>query len=107
MPSSAFKTCARSEEHTSELQSHDNLVCRLLLEKNRQSRPRPSTPPDPSRPLHARHAERRAPRRRRQRRPQRRPHLRRPPKAAGVVFFFSHPPPPNFAPLPPPTPLRS
>src|SRR3954467_9909214 len=24
---------ARSEEHTSELQSHDNLVCRLLLEK--------------------------------------------------------------------------
>src|SRR3954465_6479446 len=24
----------RSEEHTSELQSHDNLVCRLLLEKN-------------------------------------------------------------------------
>src|SRR3989344_5993250 len=25
---------ARSEEHTSELQSHVNLVCRLLLEKN-------------------------------------------------------------------------
>src|SRR4029077_21298047 len=25
--------CARSEEHTSELQSHLNLVCRLLLEK--------------------------------------------------------------------------
>ena len=24
---------ARSEEHTSELQSHHNLVCRLLLEK--------------------------------------------------------------------------
>src|SRR3954462_9438148 len=33
MPSSGFKTCARSEEHTSELQSHDNLVCRLLLGK--------------------------------------------------------------------------
>src|SRR3954464_2881359 len=34
MPSSACKTCAlRSEEHTSELQSHDNIVCRLLLEK--------------------------------------------------------------------------
>src|SRR3954462_9655524 len=30
------QTCAhRSEEHTSELQSHDNLVCRLLLEKKR------------------------------------------------------------------------
>src|SRR3954464_16104424 len=26
---------ARSEEHTSELQSHDNLVCRLLLEKKK------------------------------------------------------------------------
>ena len=24
----------RSEEHTSELQSHSDLVCRLLLEKN-------------------------------------------------------------------------
>src|SRR3954462_3616733 len=36
MPSSACKKCAlRSEEHTSELQSHDNLVCRLLLEKIR------------------------------------------------------------------------
>src|SRR3954449_307419 len=32
MPSSAFQTC-RSEEHTSELQSHSHLVCRLLLEK--------------------------------------------------------------------------
>src|SRR3954467_12654502 len=27
------RVCMRSEEHTSELQSHDNLVCRLLLEK--------------------------------------------------------------------------
>src|SRR5438034_3394037 len=27
------KRCARSEEHTSELQSHSDLVCRLLLEK--------------------------------------------------------------------------
>src|SRR3954467_11945688 len=35
MPSSGVKKCARSEEHTSELQSHDNLVCRLLLEKNK------------------------------------------------------------------------
>src|SRR3954462_12620336 len=33
MPSSACKKSARSEEHTSELQPHDNLVCRLLLEK--------------------------------------------------------------------------
>src|SRR5690606_42133883 len=28
---------ARSEEHTSELQSRENLVCRLLLEKKKQS----------------------------------------------------------------------
>src|SRR6266571_9197707 len=28
-------TSARSEEHTSELQSHVNLVCRLLLEKKK------------------------------------------------------------------------
>src|SRR5688572_32573531 len=30
---SAFLRCVRSEEHTSELQSQSNLVCRLLLEK--------------------------------------------------------------------------
>src|SRR5438477_2179980 len=28
----------RSEEHTSELQSHVNLVCRLLLEKKKQKK---------------------------------------------------------------------
>src|SRR5438132_4660152 len=28
----------RSEEHTSELQSHSDLVCRLLLEKKKQGR---------------------------------------------------------------------
>src|SRR4030066_1897212 len=31
---------ARSEEHTSELQSHLNLVCRLLLEKKKQRQSR-------------------------------------------------------------------
>src|SRR5262249_62210162 len=30
------RICARSEEHTSELQSLTNLVCRLLLEKKKQ-----------------------------------------------------------------------
>src|SRR5260363_117941 len=29
--------CMRSEEHTSELQSPDHLVCRLLLEKKKKS----------------------------------------------------------------------
>src|SRR3954464_5737858 len=32
--------CSRSEEHTSELQSHDNLVCRLLLEKEKRPMPK-------------------------------------------------------------------
>src|SRR5690606_40652682 len=31
---------ARSEEHTSELQSRENLVCRLLLEKKKQNTPK-------------------------------------------------------------------
>src|SRR5690606_41935612 len=34
-PDSAL--AARSEEHTSELQSRENLVCRLLLEKKKSS----------------------------------------------------------------------
>src|SRR5260370_32024643 len=48
----AVRIAARSEEHTSELQSHLNLVCRLLLEKKKSQhnmylthyiRPRTST----------------------------------------------------------------
>src|SRR2546430_7174165 len=31
------RAIARSEEHTSELQSQSNLVCRLLLEKKKKS----------------------------------------------------------------------
>src|SRR5260370_29341183 len=41
----------RSEEHTSELQSHLNLVCRLLLEKKKNTLT-PERPPH----LRARHA---------------------------------------------------
>src|SRR2546430_12643391 len=33
---SASRSAARSEEHTSELQSQSNLVCRLLLEKKKK-----------------------------------------------------------------------
>src|SRR5260370_24611238 len=43
LPAAAIRRCnqdpgaaARSEEHTSELQSHLNLVCRLLLEKKKK-----------------------------------------------------------------------
>src|SRR2546430_8803621 len=46
---------ARSEEHTSELQSQSNLVCRLLLEKKNQtagSRLRATVPYDRD-PFHA------------------------------------------------------
>src|SRR5260370_17756148 len=35
----------RSEEHTSELQSHLNLVCRLLLEKKKKEAVTTSKPP--------------------------------------------------------------
>src|SRR5260370_30061540 len=49
----------RSEEHTSELQSHLNLVCRLLLEKKKTTqvwhRPSASTPVHLRRCCHYRH----------------------------------------------------
>src|SRR5258708_9975792 len=35
----ARTTRTRSEEHTSELQSPDHLVCRLLLEKKKKAKP--------------------------------------------------------------------
>src|SRR5688572_32541112 len=37
---SAVRAKKRSEEHTSELQSQSNLVCRLLLEKKKKNRSR-------------------------------------------------------------------
>src|SRR2546430_7012275 len=37
--------CGRSEEHTSELQSQSNLVCRLLLEKKKTREARPARRP--------------------------------------------------------------
>src|ERR1019366_10001276 len=36
-PTSFHRSVSRSEEHTSELQSLTNLVCRLLLEKNKNT----------------------------------------------------------------------
>src|SRR2546430_12730503 len=40
------RAMCRSEEHTSELQSQSNLVCRLLLEKKKNTHPRhPLRPP--------------------------------------------------------------
>src|SRR5260370_1841491 len=47
----------RSEEHTSELQSHLNLVCRLLLEKKNcdqcNARYDPPLPPPTPKPAHS------------------------------------------------------
>src|SRR5437667_4574110 len=37
-PPNADKLVLRSEEHTSELQSHHDLVCRLLLEKKKKKK---------------------------------------------------------------------
>src|SRR5438034_6686616 len=37
-PTLAHAQARRSEEHTSELQSHSDLVCRLLLEKKKKNK---------------------------------------------------------------------
>src|SRR2546430_9172954 len=42
-PAQAPSLDPRSEEHTSELQSQSNLVCRLLLEKKKKNNRRAST----------------------------------------------------------------
>src|SRR5437588_2475481 len=39
-----YQAIARSEEHTSELQSHSDLVCRLLLEKKNTKVKKNGTP---------------------------------------------------------------
>src|SRR2546427_8845243 len=48
----AERPSPRSEEHTSELQSQSNLVCRLLLGKKNppSAPPAPTEPPSPARP---------------------------------------------------------
>src|SRR5258708_12671206 len=58
-PRAGAAASTRSEEHTSELQSPDHLVCRLLLEKKNQPtrhhlprRPTPPTQTPPPTPLH-------------------------------------------------------
>src|SRR5258708_23756360 len=49
-PRAGPRSCrSRSEEHTSELQSPDHLVCRLLLEKKKTGPAPPAPPPRPRR----------------------------------------------------------
>src|SRR5947207_7778478 len=52
--SSGLITHVRSEEHTSELQSHSDLVCRLLLEKKKKNKQRPCVVPH-AEPKHSSH----------------------------------------------------
>src|SRR2546430_8132463 len=53
VPEPAIRPALRSEEHTSELQSQSNLVCRLLLEKKKKRWP-PKTLPTTLLPLNCR-----------------------------------------------------
>src|SRR5207249_7420806 len=46
-----IRVSERSEEHTSELQSRFDLVCRLLLEKKKKLLPRHPSPHIPSSPV--------------------------------------------------------
>src|SRR3972149_2778634 len=109
MPSSAWKTdvCSRSEEHTSELQSQSNLVCRLLVEKKKKNPTKTNTrhTTQHKRTQHHRLLATRC----------RAPtvdslyvvikHLR----LRGLFFFFflKTGPPPNFPLFPPPPPFHS
>src|SRR2546427_9413851 len=53
-PGAAMSTVGpRSEEHTSELQSQSNLVCRLLLEKKKKRRNRAKRIQTPTYTLHS------------------------------------------------------
>src|SRR2546426_2863266 len=72
----------RSEEHTSELQSPCNLVCRLLLEKKKKDRPIARvTHPPPPRERGRRTGNRRARRAPERPSPRRRAHARHVPPA--------------------------
>src|SRR3954463_5183815 len=96
LPPFAVEDEDRSEEHTSELQSHDNLVCRLLLEKKNGD----GADGRGVSHLYALDAHRPPPR------PldQWRPHPRRSPPR---FFFLKERGPPEFPPLPLPPPFPS
>src|SRR3972149_754541 len=102
-----MKRSCRSEEHTSELQSQSNLVCRLLLEKKKGTSRAARPAPGPAGPL-TRYA-------RTGRRPP--PVVRRAAPASALLrpafrvwflfFFLIHRAPPKFPPFPPPPPSPS
>src|ERR1039457_2850969 len=78
----------RSEEHTSELQSPCNLVCRLLLEKKNNNRNMPKIAPDRRHLAHVQRATRRRRPRRDERRRNRPPGTQRT-RPRCCVFFFN------------------
>src|ERR1035437_6460748 len=93
---------ARSEEHTSELQSRQYLVCRLLLEKNKTRRRDETTWTHTSRGTLARSAPVRAAQRRSL--PLQRPGTRLSCWASLFFFFFKGGAHHQSPPLPPPPP---
>src|SRR4029434_2502703 len=96
-----------SEEHTSELQSHLNLVCRLLLEKknthtNTHTHPPSLSLPDTRAPRHTLRSTHHT------------THTHTPPLLThthtpthSYIFFLILPPPPKLTPFPPHTPLQT
>src|SRR3982750_807498 len=95
----AASLAARSEEHTSELQSRSDLVCRLLLEKKKHRRDRRSNPDWLPCAEHVRRAGRRHVVLRPPRAAQR-PLRHCQERAAGLrVFFFNDPGPTEIYPL--------
>src|SRR4051795_11971248 len=105
MPSSGVQTCAlRSEEHTSELQSHSHLVCRLLLEKTKHGAHLAYsgriTQADLTSHTHARPCRLRPSVLVRQRPPHETPS-----RGLPLLFFFKATAPPPISPLSPPPPL--
>src|SRR3990170_3713395 len=103
MPSCAWSSdVCRSEEHTSELQSPDHLVCRLLLEKNKYKRGR-SVPAGPQRAgPHPQYDGPCVGPKDQGCRSLRGWHQRAGVLLLYVVFFLMNRPPPNFPPFPPP-----
>src|SRR4051795_4422147 len=103
MPSSAW----RSEEHTSELQSHSHLVCRLLLEKKNHRQLPAARPQSPLRGGTGRRSPRAARPRGRCAPPPGSPPCVRRVRLSPRFFFLKDPAPPKLSPFPQHAALRT
>src|SRR6202453_2262561 len=97
--------CSRSEEHTSELQSPQNLVCRLLLEK-KTSTALPTIVVEESEAVALSTRLRLVLVRPAARRPRHRDRRRGPLDGQVDFFFLNEPAPPELSPLPHPGALQ-